>query len=421
MQKTEFSIGRYKLAPEPKTDAWYVSWWDSVARRQRRKSLGTADLEEAKVRLAAFVLERDRPKNAEWSDVHLATLMVPYIERRTDRLASAEQARISASQVMEFWGNAARVSELTRDRQRDFVRHQHAKRGHAPSTISRTLSVLSAAMGRAVREGELVAAPKIILAQSEIREILDHPEKDDQERRLSIQEIAAFVDAIPTRSEHVFRFTVLALTTLARPDAITDLSPRQWESDIGILRLNPPGRRQTKKRRPVIPVAACLAGWLRTWDTQSDRYVYTGAALDPKGRPRGKGARPVANLKKAVRATALRAGLLSDDEWTDDRTVTPYTFRRSMARLLRARQVPMADIGAMLGHSARGMRITEEYADFDPAELQRPRAGIDQIMTEVEEALKAMKSARSVFTPPDATENLPKAAGGEVVTLRRVR
>jgi len=160
-------------------------------------------------------------------------------------------------------------------------------------------------------------------------------------------------------------------------------------------------------------VAASLSGWLAVWDTQADRYVYTGAAVNAHGQPRGKGPRPAANLKKAIRATALRAGLLSEDEWTDDRTVTPpYTFRRSMARLTRARQAPMADIGAMLGHSARGMRIPEEYADFDPAELERPRSAIDQIIGEIEAELKARGSPRSVVAPPIATEALPKARFG---------
>jgi integrase len=349
--------------------------------------------------MAAFVLEHDRPVNGRPDDIYMVSILLPYLKERGDKIPSAAQARISARQIRDYFGSTEKISGITSERQRAFIRHQHGTRGHAPATISRTMSVLSAALGLAVKNGELATAPRIIMAKTEIADILAISDESLPARRLTVEELARFVDAIPERSEHLFRYAVLALNTMGRPDAITDLSPGQWEPDIGVVRLNPPGRRQTKKRRPTLPVTDCLAGWLAIWDAQADRYVYTGAAVDQQGRPRGQGPRPIGNLKKSVRAAAVRAGLQGADEWSDAATVTPYTFRRTMARMLRVKAVPAADISAMLGHDMPGSRMTEVYADFDPRELDRPRQAIDQIMGEIESHLRKMGSARTILPP----------------------
>ena len=62
------------------------------------------------------------------------------------------------------------------------------------------------------------------------------------------------------------RFLMISVATLARPDAAHDVSTAaergQWNSKFHILNLNPKGRRQTKKYRPVVPVARQVAPWL---------------------------------------------------------------------------------------------------------------------------------------------------------------
>lgn len=392
-------IGRHRLSWQRGGSSFYATWWDAEARRTRRASLGTADPERAVLALAEFALTHDQPRNAPPAEVFLSQVLAPYLEQHSDHRPSAVQARIAAGQLLDFWGDAATLADLTAARQRAFIRHQRAQRGHAPSTISRTLSVLSAALGRARKEGLVIAVPQVLLSPHEIAELLDAPAKE-QERRLTVAEIARFLDAIPARSEHLWRFAVLAIHTLARPDALTDLRPAQLDTELGLLRLNPPGRRQTKKRRPTIPVTEGLARWLALWEARADRYVYVGGATTAAGAARSQ-PRPVANLKRGVRAAAIGAGLQAEHEWDDTRTVTPYTLRRSMARLLRARGVPMADTAAWLGHSLRGMATTEEYADVDPAFLQTPRAAIDALAVEIDGLMAGPRRL-------DATKGRPK-------------
>lgn len=79
-----------------------------------------------------------------------------------------------------------------------------------------------------------------------------HPEgptvRSDNERARCVRE-----------REHILAFLRVSVLTLARPDAAHDVSTDanrcQWDSENGILDLNPRGRRQTKKYRPTVPIA----------------------------------------------------------------------------------------------------------------------------------------------------------------------
>ena len=50
--------------------------------------------------------------------------------------------------------------------------------------------------------------------------------------------------------------------TLARPEAILELKLFQVNLDDRLITLNPPGREQTKKRRPTLPITDTLFPWL---------------------------------------------------------------------------------------------------------------------------------------------------------------
>jgi len=243
--------------------------------------------------------------------------------------------------------------------------------------------MLSASLNYARSEGDIATVPQIILSKSKIADIVKAPEKEP-ERRLSMKELAIFLDTI--KSEHVFRYTMIALTTSARPDAITDLmpGPGQLNFDDRLIRLNPPGRYQTKKFRPVIPMAKTLERWLPIWTTQDveDQKKRDVIAPIPIVNYFGK---PVDNPKKAVRHTAINAGLMKS--YTNDmrRNVTLYTLRRTVGRVLRQKHVPMADIAAFMGHKMRGFDTTEIYADPSPDYLDKPRDAVDEMILELDQ------------------------------------
>src|SRR5262249_5714085 len=62
---------------------------------------------------------------------------------------------------------------------------------------------------------------------------------------------------------NLLRYLRASVATWARPDAVLELRAKgQWHSSAGVLMLNRPGRAQTKKYRPAIPVARQFAPWL---------------------------------------------------------------------------------------------------------------------------------------------------------------
>lgn len=65
--------------------------------------------------------------------------------------------------------------------------------------------------------------------------------------------MATFIDAV--HSGHLQRWVIPGLNTWARPEAIADFDPMtQYNRTTGGLDPSPPGRIQTNKRRPTIPI-----------------------------------------------------------------------------------------------------------------------------------------------------------------------
>ena len=187
----------------------------------------------------------------------------------------------------------------------------------------------------------MLAAPFV----ADIETAEDRRVKDPKGRPITVEELAALFDA--ARHHHVLMFLLLACCTLARPDAILDLTVFQRDPEAGTINLNPAGRRQTKKFRPMVLEAKTLTPWLD--QATAEHFVAW----------QGK---PLKSIKTAWRQ--LRA-----DAQLDER-VTPYSIRHTMARELRRRRVPLEQRQAFLGHLPRGSaRTTAIYAPDEPEYL----------------------------------------------------
>jgi len=57
-------------------------------------------------------------------------------------------------------------------------------------------------------------------------------------------------------------FLVMGANTLARPKAILDTRPLQFDAEHDLLDLNRPGREQNNKLRPIVPVTPTPRPWL---------------------------------------------------------------------------------------------------------------------------------------------------------------
>uniref|UniRef100_UPI0035A8F2B6 site-specific integrase n=1 Tax=Mesorhizobium sp. LHD-90 TaxID=3071414 RepID=UPI0035A8F2B6 len=186
------------------------------------------------------------------------------------------------------------------------------------------------------------------------------PDRSDQEEklRLSKPEIHRLLLTAKEKWPHLHIFSMIALNTLARPDAVLDLSPAQVDLDERRIDLNPRGRKRTKKQRPVVPITDTLLPYLQAREVV--RFVTWHGE-------------PIASVKKGFATLVKAAGLPVE--------VTPYCLRHTMATELRKRGVDHWEVQGFLGHRMPG--VTERYAKYSPDYLSEGRQAIDDYFTEL--------------------------------------
>jgi integrase len=283
------------------------------------------------------------------------------------------------------------VDEITSHEQKRF-RLSLGEGRLKPSTIDKIAATGRSALIHAVKHGILESAPHIFSIETpqekEARPPLGRP--------LSIEEMAAFFDVI--KQPHLMVFTLILANTLTRPIAALELRRNQYDHLRNIVDLNPAGRVQTKKRRPVIPVTPTLKPWLEMPISNSDTYVaYNGASISA--------------FRGTWVNTVKRAGL--------DTGVTPYSFRHGMARLLRLRGIHLDDLGAFLGHRHQGARETTRiYAPDNPDQLRHVADAIEGIMEEVRKLLTHVP-IQNPAAYLEWVQNQPRPHNGRLPPQRR--
>jgi hypothetical protein len=147
------------------------------------------------------------------------------------------------------------------------------------------------------------------------------------------------------------------------------------------LDLNPPGRKQNKKFRPVLPVTPTLSPWLQDDRAPNARYVSYAAA-------------PIDSIVHAWRLMREEASL--------DEKVQPYSIRHGMAREMRKHKVPSEQIRLFLGHLPKGSDATTSiYAPYEPDYCAAAVAAIECVMDEVRKHLKRVNIDQPRINPAE--------------------
>ena len=385
-------VGDYWLSYRPNSPYVCRTWFDKAGGQTRRRSLGTTDFREAKLRLAQWVTVHGSMHQERPADVPLATLLVRYWERHGSKAAMAPSIKAHLACWAEFFGEAT-VAELTADRQERFLDWLRAKRcarnsarPYSSSTLRKIIAAGAAALHQAHKRQEIAAVLPIVKVE----------ERNPRMRRLEVAEVAAFLDAI--EADHLYLFVMLALNTLSRPGALLELRREQCSLVDRLIFLNPDGREQTKKFRPVVPITDTLLPLIKA------------APPGPLVQWRG---RPVRQLDRVWRETVARAEL--------GEGVDRMTLRRTMARELRRRGVPPWDASGIMGHASETYDTTEIYAEYDPNYLSRAVAAIDGFMSDVGRVaarptirLPQQERSSSVLAPfPETTTTPGKTGAGD--------
>lgn len=256
-------------------------------------------------------------------------LMAGYLDSISEK--PSHQRRKDAWKAMKtFWERTD--PDLIDERMcRDYASRRRA----GLATIRYELLQLSTALkwGRAGRH--IDAKPDMWLPEAPERKV----------RHLEHEEFERFFAEV--KAHHARLYVLLGLYTMARPSAILDLTWDRVDFDRGLIDLNPAGRKQTAKRRPVVAMADDLRTHLEAaYAARQSDYVVEHAA------------KKVASVKKAFQAASERSGV----------HVTPYTLRHTGAVWAAEAGVPMSEIAQFMGHDDD--RTTQKhYSRFSPGYL----------------------------------------------------
>ena len=326
----EYSIQRFRRG-------YAIVWRDADGKRHRRQ-LDATDKPTAQAEA------RSLWKRHTGATGTVGGIVEAYIDaREAFGIASTARQRDAWKAMKPFWGKVD-PSKIDEEMAREYVR----RRDRGQSTTRYELSMLSVALRWAARSEMIDKAPEVWRPEA--------PERT--EKHLSVEEFAKWFKAV--RAPHAKLYVEIALATMARPTAILELTWKQVDWEHGTLNLNPPGRRQTKKRRPIVALDEETLALLKTAHegAQSDYIIE-------------RGGKKVANIKKAFQAASARSGI----------HVTPYTLRHTGAVWAAERGTPMAELAQFMGHDD-DTTTQKHYARFTPTYLRGVSANLRKARNE---------------------------------------
>lgn len=205
-----------------------------------------------------------------------------------------------------------------------------------PGTIRYEMGVLLAAINHAARWKRLLKNDIPIIERPSLPE--------PKTRWMSRDEWAALLKHADGRLRD---YLLIAYYTAARKDAVLTLTWSQIDLERNRISLNPEGRVQTKKRRPIIPIAPELHSVLK-------RLLAAREGADEASEfVLGMG-----SIRSAFERAVISAGL---------KGVTPHTIRHTRATHLLQDGVSVWAVAGLLGD--RVEMVTQVYAHQCPDHL----------------------------------------------------
>jgi integrase len=254
-----------------------------------------------------------------------------------DKMLSAIHGELCRSYARSRTTNAAARRDL--EELRAAINH-HRQEGRCEKIVTVVLPDKPASRERWLTRSQ---AAQLLWAAWRFREIQKGKPTDRRSRR------------------HVARFMLVAVYTGTRAGAVCGaaLQPTEgkgWiDLDRGIFYRRPAGERETKKRRPPVPLPNRLLAHLRRWKRLGQRY-----AVEWNGRP-------VKDVDRAFRAVAHSVGL----PWA-----TPHVLRHTAATWLMQLGTPKWEAAEYLGMTAK--QLDDTYGHHHPDHLKAPRDAFDR-------------------------------------------
>jgi integrase len=337
-KKRSLQLGIFWLAQRTGSPAWYRCWREGDG--TQRISLGTSDFDEAKQRLTDWFILQVQPEKPA-SAVFIAEVVARYWNERGQFTSHPPTTRTHCNYWLDYFGEKSVEAAMEYAEQERF-KAALVDRGLAPQTINNVLSTGRAALRMAWKKGELKSVPPFSMVQVGDQEPMGRPLVVEEGRTL-----------LSELRDHVWLVNVLLIGTMARPSSVFQMDWEQVDFEADLIFLNKPGRRQNKKRRPVVKMPPFLKAILLPLRAEGPVITFGG--------------KRVKSVRTAWRRGRARAKL--------DETVTLYSWRHTLSRYLRSQGVPKWEVEGQLGHRTG---VTERYAEYAPDFQAKATAAIEQ-------------------------------------------
>lgn len=356
MSRTVYRItDEYAIVERDRSPILYLEWRENG--QKVRRSTGHRELEPAKRRARDLILELANIREADPEAMPLLAVFDRYWIKHGQALPSKATIKRAITLWREHFGEQFAVADLTLDAQDSFVAMLRAK-GLSDGYVRRVVGVGQTALNRARKRQEITSTPFVELP----------PGGEAFAHRATRAHLVALLNA--PMPQHVWTYILIRLNTACRGDAALGLQPFQVDFEHHTIRLNPTGRRQTKKRRPTVMLTSTLAAHLR--ELVGPYYA-------------GWHGQHTISIKTTWRKLRRAAGL---PVW-----FAPKVLRHTVASELRRRGVPGWDVSGLMGHTrGESAATTEDYAKFDG---ERVGAAIDAWMADLSVDVPRLRGATS--------------------------
>jgi integrase len=396
-------MARKTLPPrlESFNGVWYVYFAEDG--RSRRTSLRTDDLSVAQARFQGWLKERESYQAAKKAPTFAFAHQL-YVEQHSARTASPESLEFVGKPLKAFFGGM-RLEEISSKHVRDYIEQRRKgmrvvnddgskekRRPVSDGTIRKELTIMRAVFNFMVTRVE----PKELRADPRELCYIEMPSRPaPRQRVLSNEELDVIRKAVnppapPATMPRISLYVWLLMETGARAGALRDLTWQQIDFTNGFIRLNPYGRNQTKKRRPIVPISNELRPILeRAYQERTNDYVLAHAG----------------QIRKSFERLVARLGL---------EEVTAHTFRHTFATHLAQNGVSMIEIGQLLGDSLT--TVEKNYLHYQPEYLRQAINSLSlrrtsEVPTGSEPIRPSYKSADALYSALNDAKNASCAVG----------
>jgi len=323
-------------------DGVYYAFW-SENRRSKRKSMGTSDRAVAEVRFAQWLLvggHKAVKEEGATPNLTIGELWLIFDEQHIQKNLEAKDSAFYSWRNLEPHFGARLPGDIDQDLIDDYEEARAEGVIGRPSvtgTVRRELATLRSMLNW---HADPERGRRRLLDKKDLPAFRLPDPSDPRERWLTTDELKKLFGAAERHgTKRLQMFLLLALETAARKRAILDLTWDRVDFETGMIHYALPGRKQTKKRRPSVPMSNALR---KALGAINDR---TGTVVPPGG-----------DLWPQIQSIVRRAGLAErrtrgTGEAAQGTGISPHTFRHTAATHMARRGVPLAHIAWVLGNT----------------------------------------------------------------------